>query len=95
MASDVILYIADPSTGTIVFARWVGMSGTIKRVRSIVARSPDHKWNGNECWGHLTAAEAIQIAESSYDGGIKPEEVLGIAQRFPTDRYWWMIHHDF
>jgi len=95
VASDVTLYVADPSTGAMVVARWLGMSLTIDRVRSTLARPPDHSERGSECWGRLSASEALAIADASYADGPSPEEISKLAELFPSDKYWWIIHHDY
>ncbi|NUP08849.1 MAG: hypothetical protein HOW73_22610 [Polyangiaceae bacterium] len=95
MGSDLTLLIIDPRAGAVVRARWLGMSGTLSRLRDVLARPPTTSYHGTECWADVTCEQVAQIAVESYADGATPAEIDAFAQRFPTPPYWWLIARDY
>lgn len=96
MASDLRLVIADPVSGTIVYEHWLGMSGTLRRVKEVLGRRAEQLYGGDgECWGRLTADQALAISEESYADGVHCDDIRRLASRFPDNAFWWMIDHDW
>jgi hypothetical protein len=94
LGSSVTLEIFDPRVGTIVATRWLGGRGTVNKLHDVVSRPPGYSEVGYACWGQITAAEAVSVAEASYADGATPEEVAALSRTFPPDLFWWMIMHD-
>ena len=95
MASDLTLYIFDSTTGAMVCARWLGMSGTLERAHAVLMRAPACSTVGFECWADLTPAETEAIAEARYADGASPDEVRALAARFAAPTYWWMLERTY
>jgi hypothetical protein len=72
------------------------MGSTIDAARSILERPPDHAERGTECWGRLTVDEVAGIvAAQLYEKGPELADIARQGERFPSDRYWWILHHDY
>jgi hypothetical protein len=87
--------IFDPGTGAVVADRWLGMRGTVAKLKQLMQRLPDHAERGYECWGRVTAHEAALIAEASYADGATPTDIAELARAFPDGEFWWMFTHDY
>jgi hypothetical protein len=95
VASDLTLLIFDPTIGAMVCSRWLGMSATLEKARSVLGRPPTHSGVGTDCWSDVAPTEAILIAEASYEHGATPQEVTEYSKRFPSPHYWWLLERDY
>jgi hypothetical protein len=96
VASAIYLIVVDPALGAVVSKQWIGGQLTRDKVRSVLDRPPDSAPEGvGEYWGHVTAAEALEVSTTAYESGAGPTDVEELAGQFPADTHWWVIEHDY
>lgn len=95
MATDLSVIVFDPDLGAVVYARWLGGTGTLEAARDVLRRSPTTTSTGLECWAPITRDEAERIAAAHYADGATPEDIARLSIRFPCSRYIWMVVRDF
>lgn len=95
MASDVMVYVVDPQTMTVVYRRWIGMGGVRDRVFEVLGRKPDEARVGVNCWGRVSLSELQEIVKASYVDGLTEQELERYAELFPEARFWWSLFHDY
>ncbi len=72
------------------------ISAWFDAARSVLARPPDHAERGCECWGRFSADQVSEfVAAQLYEQGPEPADIVRHGERFPADRYWWILHHSY
>ena len=94
MGTDFRVVVFDLDLGAVVVDRWMGQRGTLERAREVLSRPADHVALGTENWGRVRPEQVVAIAEASYVGGPKPDEVAAWAADFGGSRYIWGLLRD-